>query len=946
MECNGASKKKQGISFSAMKIMVRAAHFICIIIGCTFLPKFAGAQREAENWLFGTSVWMNFSSGQPVTLPVNTSNSFLFEFGSTCVSDRHGKLLFYGDRFLRDRTHQSMPGTGPSGLFACNDIATTQQFLTLPLPGNDSMYYVFYFMRTATSDVETKFGYAVVNMNKRNGLGDVIQKDVMLLNGVSICPRITATLHCNKKDIWIIGHLRDSDKYFSLLLSASGISTIPVYSTGAFIPEGNFPIYYRGYVKVSPKGDKLASGFFEGFDMVELLDFNNQTGMLTNHMTLTVKPSWANPIPSFSGQGPWGIEFSPSSRYLYVNGQYSTNAFIHVGVLQQFDLSSNNQSTIQASRFQVDSMNGYHHYGMQLAVDGKIYRSRYENWLDVIENPDEPELQCNYKRERVYTGSVNRFQLPFFLQNYFRYPIISTGNCQFQNIDFSIQNIPDVSSIEWDFGDPASGLNNVSNSFTPTHIFTSEGTYEVKAVLYNTNGCGADTVRKLIHAGPFKVYLGPDASPCVGDTLLLHMNIPDANYLWSTNSFDTLSYITQSGTYWVRVNIGNCVASDTINVSFISRPEFSLGTDTTICSGQSFILAPVNGQFNASYTWNTGVIDPTITVDNDGSYWLELTDNVSGCKYRDTLNVQFKDLPEYSLGKDTSLCEGNSLSLNAEVTGATEYMWSTGNTNSAVNITQTNIYWADVTKDQCTYRDSIEVIFKPLPVVNLGKDTTLCEDQSLLLDAGNSGSNYLWKNNSTGQTFNVTAPGGYFVKVTMYGCSSSDTIEIEYDLKPEFTLGGDFGICDGQTIFLQPVVESSSSVSYLWQNGSTLSSFSVTQPGLYSLDITNYCGTETDEINVIKGVCKLYVPTAFSPNGDGLNEIFKAGYGENVSDFQLDIYNRWGERIFHTKDINKGWNGKYNGIVQPTGIFVWLIKYKTVSDPKESLLKGTVMLIR
>ena len=168
----------------------------------------------------------------------------------------------------------------------------------------------------------------------------------------------------------------------------------------------------------------------------------------------------------------------------------------------------------------------------------------------------------------------------------------------------------------------------------------------------------------------------------------------------------------------------------------------------------------------------------------------------------------------------------------------------------------------------------------------------------LLLNAGNTGAQYLWQDNSTSQSFTVTAPGQYFVKVVKDACSSSDTIKVQYDLKPVFTLGPDLGICDGQSILLHPAIQSSSTIQYLWQNGSSSSSFNVTQVGQYTLDVSNYCGTASDAINIIKGVCKLYVPSAFSPNDDGHNDIFKAEYGENVVEFQLEIYNRWGQRIF------------------------------------------------
>ena len=346
-----------------------------------------------------------------------------------------------------------------------------------------------------------------------------------------------------------------------------------------------------------------------------------------------------------------------------------------------------------------------------------------------------------------------------------------------------------------------------------------------------------------------------------------------------------------------------------------------------------------------SYLWNDGSVVSQIIVNQPGVYWLTVTDRI-GCSGRDTITVSFKTLPQFSLGNDTTLCEKNNLLLNANVYGASNYLWNTGATTSTINASQTNIYWVDVTKDQCVYRDSINVLFKPLPVVNLGNDTTLCEDHTFLLDAENPGSTYQWQNNSTSQIFTVSNQGIYWTTVNKNGCLASDTIIINYKLKPVFTLGRDTGICNGMTIILQPIIQNPQGVNYVWSNGSYTTSISITQEGVYSLTATNYCGSKSDNITVAKGICKVYVPSAFTPNNDGLNDVFRAMFGENVIDFKMQVYNRWGEVVFEARDINRGWDGKIKGQNQPNGVYVWIVKYKTVTNSKEQLMKGTVMLIR
>lgn len=230
-----------------------------------------------------------------------------------------------------------------------------------------------------------------------------------------------------------------------------------------------------------------------------------------------------------------------------------------------------------------------------------------------------------------------------------------------------------------------------------------------------------------------------------------------------------------------------------------------------------------------------------------------------------------------------------------------------------------------------------------LPVVNLGNDSTLCEGNTVLLDATNTNSTYMWQDNSTNATYLVNKAGKYFVTVNKQGCIAKDTININYNLKPQFTLGANSRICQGSTIILDPQL---SGVSYLWQDGSTAPTYTVTQPGLYSLTASNNCGPSTATVTIGNGVCNLYVPNSFTPNGDGKNDLFKAGYGDNVTEFHLQVLNRYGQIVFETRDKNKGWDGSFKGTKQPADNYVWLIRYKTVTENKWQQLKGTVMVIR
>ena len=883
------------------------------------------AQNESNIWYFGEKAGLDFNSGSPVSL---SDGQLITTEGCAAISDKNGYLLFYTNgENVWNRNHQIMPnGTGLMGGFS-----SSQSSIIVPFPDNDSLYYIF---TTAQERDPYGFRYSIVNMKHDNGSGDIIVKNVLLLSNVY--EKVTAVKQRNCSNYWVVTKKWDSDEYYAYLITSSGISSPVVSNTGNL--TGGLSSSSRGQMKFSPDGNKIAVAYNIAYDFVELMNFDQTTGVLSNATKLTPNPP-ANELYSL---GCYGVEFSPNSQLLYVGACY---VFSNPQLLTlfQYNVSYNDSLQIIASKKLID---GSHiNFAMQLGPDKKIYIATYDNYLNVINNPDIEGVDCSFGAQAIQLTSVSQAGLPAMIQSFFKDPIIATGNCEFQNINFSIQNSSDLVSVEWDFGDPLSGLDNASNSFTPLHIFSQQGSYNVRLVYLRNGGCFPDTVYKQIYAGPFKLFLGGDTTLCEGDTLRLHANIPNATNLWSDGSNDTLMKVSKPGKYWIRATLNSCWATDTIDVFFKARPSFSLGNDTSICSNNTITLSPQPTFATTSYLWNDGSVVSQIIVNQPGVYWLTVTDRI-GCSGRDTITVSFKTLPQFSLGNDTTLCEKNNLLLNANVYGASNYLWNTGATTSTINASQTNIYWVDVTKDQCVYRDSINVLFKPLPVVNLGNDTTLCEDHTFLLDAENPGSTYQWQNNSTSQIFTVSNQGIYWTTVNKNGCLASDTIIINYKLKPVFTLGRDTGICNGMTIILQPIIQNPQGVNYVWSNGSYTTSISITQEGVYSLTATNYCGSKSDNITVAKGICKVYVPSAFTSNNDGLNDVFRAMFGENVIDFKMQVYNRWGEVVFEARDINRGWDGKIKGQNQPNGVYVWIVKYKTVTNSKEQLMKGTVMLIR
>lgn len=502
---------------------------------------------------------------------------------------------------------------------------------------------------------------------------------------------------------------------------------------------------------------------------------------------------------------------------------------------------------------------------------------------------------------------------------------------------------PDTSLCQGSFLDLQPNITGASyewstGAITPAITVQTAGQYWVK--VRNAACTLADTIQVSFEPRPL-VALGNDTAICQPQRLVLRATNTGTTYQWSNGSTaDTL--VTQaSGSYWVRVKRNGCIVADTIQLEFKPQPTVNLGRDTVICLYQSLPLSAALPGATA-YTWNTGAITSGIVVTTAGTYWAMVT-AANGCSNRDSIAVGVKTLPGFTLGRDTTLCEGETYTLSTGLNNAS-MVWSTGSLAPEITVTTPGLYWVEATQNQCTQRDSISIAYNALPIVSLGNDTTLCESRTIVLDAGNPGATYQWSTGSTARYLLASKPGIYSVSVTRNRCVSRDTLSIAYTLRPRFLLGADGLICAGQSFTLQPVL--SPDWQLRWQDGSSAPDFVVTQPGLYSLAATNECGTTRDEVRYTPGLCKVYFPNAFTPNGDGKNDIFRAMGTEAVTDFYLQIYNRTGQLVFETRDKTAGWDGRVRGLPGDAGNYVYTCRYTELMASPVKLLKGSLLLVR
>lgn len=316
--------------------------------------------------------------------------------------------------------------------------------------------------------------------------------------------------------------------------------------------------------------------------------------------------------------------------------------------------------------------------------------------------------------------------------------------------------------------------------------------------------------------------------------------------------------------------------------------------------------------------------------------------------YSDTLwkEIEIK-LPVVHLGNDTALCIRQPLVLKGDIAAAT-YTWNTGNTAPELSVTQSGLYWLEITDaNNCSARDSINVRFKPYPALKALRDTFRCDNLPLQLDVDiqQPGAQYYWQQVQHSSAINIDKAGIWQVKISLDGCDTSTSFKVEQDALPRFSLGGSAKICFNDKILLNQ--SQYNYPQYTWQDGSHASSFTVTQPGKYYLETANRCGTYSDTIIIEGEDCeaKFVFPTAFSPNKDGVNDLLRPIFRGNTTDYLLRVYSRWGNLLYTSANPQQGWDGRLNGTLLPAGSYIWHLQYRTLNTKVIKQIMGNVLLM-
>jgi gliding motility-associated-like protein len=564
----------------------------------------------------------------------------------------------------------------------------------------------------------------------------------------------------------------------------------------------------------------------------------------------------------------------------------------------------------------------------------------------------------------------------------------------FKNENSSLLNL----TFDWNFGDPASGVNNTSTQEFPAHTYSAPGNY-ILTLIVNRNTPCADTATALVRVWPgFFPAFAPIPPQCkntpVQFTDITTTSFPPVTFWKWDFGVTTLTNDTsrlQNPTY-TYANAGTYNATfivetakgcrDTLypEVKIVDKPDFFITNDTLICTVDTIRIR--SNVTTGTITWspNTAIdninsFNPLVSPDVTTTYTANYTDQF-GCNAIEPITINVVNEVTLLELKDTTICRTDQAILNLN-TDALYFNW-TSTPNSPITTPTTKNPIVQPTAEFTTYfvKASIsnkcfkekDIIVKtvPYPVPIVSATTPICFGKDAQLIAS-GGSSYLWSPALYLSNINIANPQVLKPqKTTTYTVTVRDTLGCPKPVSKPITVEviriiadagpSDTSIVLGQPLLLNTTSNTTGIVDYFWTTPNTwLSDININNPIAnplnnitYKVIVTNSIGCESsDTINVKVFFLPpdIYVPSAFTPSPDGKNDLFRPiPLGIKSLDL-FSVYSRWGKLLYTTNKINAGWDGKYKGVAQDPGTYVWQANATDYKN-KKIFRKGTVILIR
>jgi gliding motility-associated-like protein len=846
-------------------VKINAAILLLILSGSCL------AQNQANWWFFGENASVEFSPSGPIP----GSGELSTDEGCSAISDACGNLLFYSDGGNVWNANGSIMPNG-SGLMG--DPSSTQSAVIVPLPQQEDIFYIFTASTTTNLIFPNGVNYSVVDMSLDNGLGDIIanQKNINLL--ADSAEKLIAVKNANGIDAWIISYgetLADSniwDRFIVFKLTPGGIDlSATTFSSSPTTRTTD----RRGYLKVSSDGSKLAmmtQGIVDITDPQEsgrgafLLDFDNSTGRVSNPQRLNF------PIEYHA----YGGEFSPDNQKFYLDLNTQQGGIEAAErLLLQYDLNAPDVANSSVTIYETDTFNSVDDItrgALQLAPDGKIYYTRDGSpWLSSINDPNNLGVSCNFQYNglRLQDGTLATEGLPPFFDTTFNPSISFIEGCVGNVTQFftsSIATCPNV-DVLWDFGDPASGTDNISDLVQPNHAYSNTGIFLVNLTVTTATEVYNITREVTVLTAP-TIFPVDDIAVCDDDsadgTELVNFSALKFQALGnqSTAFFEasvhetrtdaendtndlTSQRIVSSGTFFVRIDrrdANGCYEVLPFEVLIVPSLNNRTIDDYIVCDGfendgtelfdlYNHSLQALNGDNPADYEIS---FHSTAQDAEDG--FRELNENFENTTRREQVfvRISYVDYPDCTYVNSFFI----EVEIQPEVPTDLFLNACDDASNNGIEVFDLSTVLTEVENAQIV---STDVSFHP------SRQSAL--DNSDLLSLN-------YENSNGGDTIWIRAQSTFGIN-----CYDIAPLRLNVFQYPDLSTTPDLLKCPEEEITIEATT---GFVSYLWNTGETTSTISVTDEGTYevtitdnngciatnSTTVTNYLDTVIQEINI------------------------------------------------------------------------------------------------
>lgn len=580
------------------------------------------AQREASLWFFGDYAAVDFNFDPPQAVYYGRLKT---EEGSSSICNQFGELQFYTDGVkVWNRFHRQTP----NGDSLEGGASSTQSALIIPRPGSDSLFYIFTVDESEDLGEDPKgLSYSVFDLRLDSARGDVAEKNIPLLKPAT--EKLCAVKHKRKNQYWVVAHEWNTNGFRAYLVDESGLHETPVRSE-AGITHGDDVNNVAGYMKFSPQGDQLACCVYNT-SYAQLFDFDHETGKITLAETYNI----------YNHRDLYGLEFSPSGRFLYVS---KLKKYTPYSTIYKLDLSLVDRTAVEANIDTIAELFVSEGFGaLQLAPDGAIYATHPERpFLSRIVDPDSLGDKCAFEADAIELKSRKSFWgLPNFPADYFDEVLRLRSNspiCEGETLIIESKIFDDA---QYSWSGPGGFVSTEPNLTFPGATPSVSGEYFLEVELANGKII-SDAIRVLVRAAPdARVNFGREIYICQGDSVALEpANFDSGNvYVWNDADTTISVFAKKRGVYYLKaISPQGCEAVDSIEVKWRPLPTVKItSSESAVCNGVPVTLR-AGGNF-VDCRWSTGDVGETVVVDRPGNYFA-FVENEFGCRASASFKVE------------------------------------------------------------------------------------------------------------------------------------------------------------------------------------------------------------------------------------------------------------------------------------------------------------------